>query len=63
MARRRASKDMTIEEFDAWAAASTRHEAVVEAADEEGGPKLSLVPVVDQNDAWPTDLLPAPQHR
>ena len=59
MARRRAAKrDMTVEEFDAWVAASNRTEAVAEAADERGGPSLSLVPVVDQNVAWPTDLLP-----
>jgi hypothetical protein len=30
---------------------------VQEAADERGGPSLSLVPVEDQNIAWPTDLL------
>jgi hypothetical protein len=54
---RRASKEMTVEEFDDWVAAGKRFDAVAEAADEEGGPSLSLVPVVDQNDAWPTDLL------
>ena len=56
---RRVSKDITIEEFDAWAAASNRTEAAAEVADEEGGPRLSLVPVPMTNqDAWPTDLLP-----
>jgi hypothetical protein len=30
---------------------------VSEAAAEEGGPRLSLVPLPDQNIAWPTDLL------
>jgi hypothetical protein len=54
---RRAAKDMTVEEFDAWVAAGKRFDAVAQAADENGGPSLSLVPVVDQNDAWPTDLL------
>jgi hypothetical protein len=29
-----------------------------QAADEEGGPRLSLVPPPEQNIAWPTDLLP-----
>jgi len=59
MGRRRAVKDCTLEEFDAWVAKTDRVEAMSEAADETGGPRLSLVPVVDQNSAWPTDLLPA----
>ena len=54
---RRVSKEMTVEEFDAWAAAGNKVEAAVAAADEEGGPRLSLVPIPDQDDAWPTDLL------
>ena len=28
------------------------------AADEEGGPSLSLVPATERNEVWPTDLLP-----
>jgi len=60
MARRQA-RDMTVEEFEAWSKANGNCEAVAEAADEGGGPRLSLVPVPDQNIAWPTDLLaPAP---
>jgi hypothetical protein len=52
---------MTIEEFHAWSAARGRIEAVADSAEEDGGPRLSLVPVPDQPDAWPTDLLaPAP---
>ena len=58
MARREA-REMTVEEFDAWSAAGKRIEGTHEAADECGGPSLSLVPVVEQDDAWPTDLLPA----
>ena len=58
MASRRIAPDMTVEEFDAWSAAQARHDDVAEAADEAGGPRLSLVPVPEQNDAWPTDLLP-----
>ena len=54
---RRVAKEMTVEEFDAWSASIKRHEAIAEAADEEGGPRLSLVPAIEQNDAWPTDLL------
>ncbi len=58
---RRVAKGMTVEEFDAWSAARDRTAAVAESADENGGPRLSLVPVPDQHDAWPTDLLaPAP---
>ena len=57
---RRKSRDMTVEEFDAWVAASKRVEATVEAADEGGGPRLSLVPLIEQDEAWPTDLLPVP---
>jgi hypothetical protein len=60
MGRRRAVKDCTLEEFDAWVAKTGRVEAMSEAADETGGPRLSLVPVVDQNSAWPTDLLSSP---
>jgi hypothetical protein len=48
---------MTVEEFDAWCASTRRVEDMREAADERGGPSLSLVPVEDQNIAWPTDLL------
>lgn len=54
---RRVAKEMTVEEFDAWSAARRRTAAVADSAEEEGGPRLSLVPVPDQQDAWPTDLL------
>jgi hypothetical protein len=57
MAKRK-SKDMTVEEFDEWCAARKRFDEVAEAADEVGGPRLSLVPLPEQNIAWPTDLLP-----
>jgi hypothetical protein len=56
--KRSSAKEMTMEEFDAWLAATERTEAVAKAADEEGGPRLSLVPVVERDLAWPTDLLP-----
>lgn len=55
---RTVAKDCTLEEFDAWMAATDRKEAIAKAADEEGGPRLSLVPVEDRDLAWPTDLLP-----
>lgn len=57
MASRRA-RDMTVEEFDAWSNSQKKHDELAEAADEEGGPRLSLVPAPEQGDAWPTDLLP-----
>jgi hypothetical protein len=49
---------LTVEEFDDWAAASDRFDAVGQAADEEGGPSLSLVPLAERGEVWPTDLLP-----
>jgi hypothetical protein len=55
-------REMTVEEFDAWCAANKKFDAVAEAADEEGGPRLSLVPPPEQNIAWPTDLLPPNPH-
>lgn len=61
--KRNTARDMTVEEFDAWSTASDREEATLEAADEEGGPRLSLVPQPDRNIAWPTDLLPSAEDR
>ena len=57
---RRKQRDLSFEEFEAWAKAGDRIEKVAESADERGGPRLSLVPVIEQNEPWPTDLLPAP---
>ena len=54
----RAGRDMTVEEFNDWSEAQKKFRAVSKAADELGGPRLSLVPVVEQEVAWPTDLLP-----
>ena len=56
--KRDTAKEWTVEEFDDWAAASGRHDAVAKAADEEGGPSLSLVPLTERGEVWPTDLLP-----
>jgi hypothetical protein len=55
---KRAKRDLTPEEFDNWHAATNRVEAVGKAADEEGGPSLSLVPKTEREEVWPTDLLP-----
>jgi hypothetical protein len=55
---RHEKRDLTVEEFDEWCAASDRMDNVNKAADEEGGPRLSLVPLQDRDVAWPTDLLP-----
>jgi hypothetical protein len=49
---------MTLEEYDAWANAGKKFEKTAETADEDGGPRLSLVPLPDQQESWPTDLLP-----
>ena len=38
------AREISVEGFDAWLAATDREEAVAKAADEEGGPRLSLVP-------------------
>jgi hypothetical protein len=56
--KRHTAREWTVEEFDDWAAASDRFDAVEQAADEEGGPSLSMVPTTERNEAWPTDLLP-----
>jgi len=57
MARREA-RELTLEEFDTWRAATDKVGAVAKAADEEGGPSLSLVPASERGEVWPTDLLP-----
>src|SRR5690242_10707140 len=56
--KRNPAREMSLEEFDAWMAATDKEEAVAAAADEEGGPRLSLVPAIEREIAWPTDLLP-----
>jgi hypothetical protein len=55
---RRVPREMSVEEFHDWSDAHKKLEDVAEAADEVGGPRLSLVPLPEQNEAWPTDLLP-----
>ena len=55
---RRLARECSIEEFDAWVAASDRMDGIAEAADEEGGPRLSLVRAAEREEVWPTDLLP-----
>jgi hypothetical protein len=55
---RHTARDWTVEEFDGWQVASDRIEAVARAADEAGGPSLSLVPATGRGEVWPTDLLP-----
>ncbi|HST37211.1 MAG TPA: hypothetical protein VLK25_11350 [Allosphingosinicella sp.] len=56
--KRHPEKEWTVEEFNDWCAATDRFEAVAKAADEEGGPSLSLVPTTERGEVWPTDLLP-----
>ena len=54
---RHETREWTVEEFDDWCAAKDREEAIAKAADEVGGPRLSLVPVEERQEVWPTDLL------
>jgi len=56
--KRSTARDLTVEEFDRWNAATDKYAAIAEAADESGGPSLSLVPATERNEVWPTDLLP-----
>src|SRR4051794_2137784 len=56
---KRVAKDMTVDEFDDWCNATKKFDEVADPADEVGGPRLSLVPLPEQGEAWPTDLLPA----
>src|SRR5438045_5477885 len=56
---RRSSREMTVEEFEDWSNARKKLAEVGDAADEVGGPRLSLVALPEQNVAWPTDLQPA----
>jgi hypothetical protein len=51
----RAGRDMTIEEFDAWAAAQRNVADAKDACAEEGGPRVSLVP---RPTSVPVDFLP-----
>lgn len=48
-------RDMTLEEFDAWAAAQSDVSEAKDACAEEGGPRVSLVPVPI---SVPVDFLP-----
>ena len=55
MARRRATRDMTIDEFDRWAKASADIKDTMEVTAEEGGPRVSFVP---EPRSVPLDFLP-----
>jgi hypothetical protein len=52
---RRATRDMTIEDFDRWRAATREVDEVMEVTAEEGGPRVSFVP---QPKSVPLDILP-----
>ena len=52
---RRATRDMTVDEFDRWHAARREIDEVIEATAEEGGPRVSFVP---QPTSVPLDFLP-----
>ena len=51
----RAGRDLTIEEYDRWSAATDKISEVLEATAEEGGPRVSLVP---KPTSVPLDILP-----
>ena len=55
MARRRATRDMTIDEFDRWAKASADIKDTMEVTAEEGGPRVSFVP---EPRSVPREILP-----
>lgn len=55
---RHTAREWSDEDFDAWMAATDETKQIAAAADEEGGPRLSLVPPTDREKPWPTDLLP-----
>jgi hypothetical protein len=57
MRKGRAAKELDCDAYEAWSAADDRVKAVHKAAQEEGGPSLSLVPLDDKDEPWPTDLL------
>jgi hypothetical protein len=55
MARARREKEWTMEEYEAWSAATRNVDAAREACAEEGGPSVSLVPAPS---TVPLDFLP-----
>ena len=59
MARKRQNRDMSMEEYEQWTKAQQEVDEQNRLTDEQGGPRLSVVPKNDQEPATPTDLLPA----
>lgn len=55
---RRLPRELDIDEFDCFMKARKKFADLSEAADEGGGPALSLVPATERGEVWPTDLLP-----
>ncbi|WP_347718055.1 hypothetical protein [Sphingomonas sp.] len=53
--RARSSRDMSMEEFEQWCAATDAVKQTLEATAEEGGPRVSLVPIPA---SVPLDILP-----
>jgi hypothetical protein len=49
-----------MEEFESWSKAQAQSDEQARLTDERGGPRLTLVPENEQEEAWPTDLLPPP---
>lgn len=60
---RRARREWTMEEYEAWQAADARMEMTHSVADEEGGPSITMAPVPEKGesvDAFDPVELPAP---
>lgn len=55
---RRNPREMDVDEFDRFMAAKEKFADLSEAADEGGGPALTLVPAAERGEVFPTDLLP-----
>ena len=55
---RRQPRDLTVEEFDQIMTVRRKYADLARAADEGGGPGLTLVPPAERGEVWPTDLLP-----
>jgi hypothetical protein len=49
---------MDVDEFERFCATERKFAERLAVADERGGPALSLVPLPEHSEVWPTDLLP-----
>jgi hypothetical protein len=54
----KAWREWSMEEYESYTKAKGKTAEIGRLTDELGGPPLTLIPVPEQNEAWPTDLLP-----